>query len=198
MAYSSVCLFGPPGAGKGTVGKLVAERLAPKFHYIATGDIVRAERDKGSGLYAILRSYHQSGRLVPDELICTMLFGHLVSEKINIEQLLLLDGIPRTQTQALLLRGSIDVRLICEFTDVPDETLMARIEGRARQEETAGRQRRDDDKPASVAKRLQEYREITLPTLESYKGQPISRIDASKSVEEVVEQVAQAISAIRI
>ncbi len=95
-----ILLIGPPGAGKGTQARYLSE----KYHlsHISTGDILRENRKQGTELGKQAASYMDSGKLVPDELIVTM-----VAEKLTGDGGFVLDGFPRSETQAQLLDGML-------------------------------------------------------------------------------------------
>ena len=88
----NLILFGPPGAGKGTQ----AERLRSDFQlpYIATGDMLRANKDQGTELGLKAKKYMEAGELVPDELILAMATERLQQE--DAQDGFILDGFPRT------------------------------------------------------------------------------------------------------
>src|SRR3989442_8957877 len=104
MSELNLILLGPPGAGKGTQ----AQRLREDFRlpYIATGDMFRAEKDKGSELGQEVAKYMDNGDLVPDELTIK-----LIVERINSDEAgdgFILDGFPRTIPQAEAPDGAMD------------------------------------------------------------------------------------------
>ncbi|HNQ35920.1 MAG TPA: nucleoside monophosphate kinase, partial [bacterium] len=89
-----VVFFGPPGVGKGTVATRLAEEL--KYHFISSGDLLRANVKEGTELGREARSHMDSGGLVPDQLVTRMVLKSLDSLSGGI----FLDGFPRTQVQA--------------------------------------------------------------------------------------------------
>ena len=96
MSELNLILLGPPGAGKGTQ----AERLREDFAlpHISTGDILRAQVDKGTELGRQAEEYMKAGKLVPDEVIVGMSTDRVVEG--DARDGFLLDGFPRNETQA--------------------------------------------------------------------------------------------------
>jgi adenylate kinase len=184
-----ILLMGPPGAGKGTQGALLAKALGvPKF---ATGDLLRDAVRRGTPLGLKAQAVMEAGHLVGDDLILGVVRDELA--RPEAARGVVLDGVVRTVPQAegvdqlLAERGrSLDAVL---FFDVTDEEILRRlgkrrtIEGRA------------DDDPAAVATRLRAYREQTAPVLEWYeKRQLVRRVPAIGAVEEVAGRVRQALN----
>jgi adenylate kinase len=179
-----ILLMGPPGAGKGTQGAILAERLGlPKF---ATGDLLRDAVKRGTPLGLKARAVMESGRLVSDDII----LGVVREEVARPEAAkgVILDGVVRTVAQAErvenLLGGlgrKIDWLL---FFDVADQEILSRLDKRR------GIEGRADDDPAAVATRLKAYREQTAPVLEWYRTRGgIQRIDAVGTVDQVAGRV---------
>ena len=201
-------LLGPPGAGKGTQADLLCKEFnIPK---ISTGDMLREAIANQTDLGKEVSSILDSGALVSDEII-----GSLLEERLSNDDCAsgyLLDGVPRTLGQASILE-----RMGIEFTNVieikvDDEVIVNRMSGR-RVRPQSGRNyhidfnppkkeglddltnepliQREDDKPETVLKRLDVYHEETKPLSDFYKkvsegGSLVySSVDGSKSVTEV-------------
>ena len=96
MGWRRIALLGPPGAGKGTQAKLLAERIG--LVHLSTGDILRDEVARGTALGQAAKRYMDKGELVPDNLIVDMIRNPIVDADGFI-----LDGFPRTVTQAQAL-----------------------------------------------------------------------------------------------
>jgi len=105
----AVVLLGPPGAGKGTQAKLVAQRY--KVPHISTGDILRENAARGTQLGVQAKAVMARGELVPDALVCDMVAWRL--RLPDAERGFVLDGFPRTPAQA----GWLDAFLEHEFFD---------------------------------------------------------------------------------
>ncbi len=174
--------MGPPGAGKGTQGEILAEAWqVPK---IAPGDIFRAEIKQGTELGLKVKSFSDSGRLVPDEVVIEVIESRLRQPDTQVGWIL--DGFPRTVTQAEALDA-----LLAEINqpydavvnlDVPDQFLVDRLLARAID------QGRADDTEEVIKNRLEEYNAKTRPLLEFY-GKHVTQIDGTPSMPEVTEAI---------
>ena len=214
-----VVLLGGPGAGKGTQAAFIAERYG--IPQISTGDMLRAAIRSGSELGAGAKVLMDAGRLVPDEIIVT-----LVEERITVGDCangFLLDGFPRTIPQAAVMRArGVHIDAVVEIT-VPDEHIIERMGGR-RVHPGSGRTyherfnppvaeglddvtgeplvQRDDDRESTVRRRLKVYHEQTAPIIEYYRAwerdEPhsaprVSRIGGLGTLEEVRARVFEAL-----
>jgi len=180
-----ILLLGPPGAGKGTQANVLMHEFG--IPQISTGDMLRAAVKSGSPLGKELKQVMDAGELVSDDLIL-----ELVKERVSQEDCrngYLFDGFPRTIAQAEgMKQNGIDVEYVIEL-QVDDEEIIKRMSGRRihpgsgrtyhvefnppRQEgkdDVTGEPlvQRDDDKEATVRKRLQVYHEQTSPLIEYY------------------------------
>ncbi len=177
-----ILLLGPPGAGKGTQGALLAQRLGlPKF---ATGDLLRDAVKRGTPLGLQAKAVMESGQLVSDDLI----LGVVGDEVAKAAQGVIFDGVVRTIPQAegvqRILTGLGRKMDFVLFFDVADAELLARIEKRR------GVEHRADDDPKAVAVRLKAYREQTAPVLAWYQQRgAVHTIDAVGTVEQVANRV---------
>jgi adenylate kinase len=146
-----ILLLGPPGAGKGTQGALMAERLGiPKF---ATGDLLRDAVKRGTPVGLTAKAVMESGGLVNDEIIMGV-----VREELGKPEVPQAEGVTRLLAE---LGRKMDAVL---FFDVPDAEILGRIDKRRTIEGRA------DDDPRAVATRLAAYRQQTAPVLEWYRG----------------------------
>ena len=209
-------LLGPPGAGKGTQADLLCKEFnIPK---ISTGDMLREAIANQTDLGKEVSSILDSGALVSDEII-----GSLLEERLSNDDCAngyLLDGVPRTLGQASILE-----KMGIKFTNVieikvDDEVIVNRMSGR-RVHPQSGRNyhidfnppkkegiddltnepliQREDDKPETVLKRLDVYHEETKPLSDFYKKVSdggllvYSSVDGSKSVSEVFNDALQSL-----
>lgn len=204
--------MGPPGAGKGTQGEILAKDLGvPRY---ATGDILREARRAGTELGREARRYMDAGDLVPDEVIVGIIREALAGQ--GAHEGYILDGFPRTVPQAEGLGRILDdlgagLDAVLDI-DVPDEVIVRRLSSRrvcgscgaaAGPADVAvchacGGElgQRSDDGPETVHHRLQVYREQTEPVLAWYAASmvPVIRIDGVGTVSEVAERVRAGIA----
>ena len=216
-----VVLLGGPGAGKGTQAAFITGRYG--IPQISTGDMLRAAIRSGSGLGARAKVLMDAGRLVPDEIIIS-----LVEERITAGDCgsgFLLDGFPRTIPQAEVMRArGVRIDAVVEIT-VPDQNIIERMSGRrvhpgsgrtyhlrfnppttAGLDDVTGEPlvQRDDDQESTVRRRIEVYHEQTAPVIEYYQqwgeddpcsAPRVSRIDGLGSLEDVRERVIAALDA---
>ena len=191
MADSARCnlaLFGPAGSGKGTQAQFLKKQLG--VEHIATGEMLREERARGTELGQTVGTYLAAGRLVPDEVIVAMIRHRLEAPQADAG--FVLDGFPRTVSQAKALRdvlGNLDRPLdLAMVLEVPTEELIQRLSTRATLEH------RDDDTPEVIAERLRVYRHQTEPVLDYLADfVQVARIDGTKPIGEVSQAILQAI-----
>ena len=210
-------LMGPPGAGKGTQAKRMAERL--NMVHLSSGDIFRAEKAGGSQLGQTLEKYMAAGELVPDDIVVKVMAGAIAA--VDAAKGLLLDGFPRTGKQAealdeqlAALGRPIDAALVI---DVADDLLVDRITGRrscpacgeayhlqylAPAEEGkcdkcgAELVQRPDDTEEVVRERLTAYHGQTAPVIGYYESgaRPVIRVDGDAPPDVVTERIAEALT----
>jgi adenylate kinase len=209
-----VVLLGPPGAGKGTQGEIIAERLGiPK---IATGDVLRAAVRDGTEQGLAAKAYMDRGDLVPDSVILDIIKQVLSSP--GAAKGAILDGVVRTVPQAdglcmmlAQLGRKVDAFLLF---DVADDELVKRLAGRTvcdncqtpyrglepgtKCEKCGGTLvRRKDDEPESIRNRLKVYREQTEPVMEWVKDKKMNlvKIDATGDLDEITDRAMKALEA---
>ncbi len=175
-------LVGPPGAGKGTQAVRLAERL--DVPHISTGDLFRANLSQQTSLGVEAKRYMDAGELVPDSVTVAMVRDRLTDN--DAAKGFILDGFPRTLTQAGSLGEILDERsesldAIVEF-QVPEDVLVARLQGRGR----------DDDTEDVIRRRQQVYRDETEPLLAYYRDRLIT-VDAVGTVGEITDRVSAAL-----
>ncbi|MSR03278.1 MAG: adenylate kinase [Gemmatimonadetes bacterium] len=183
-----ILLMGPPGAGKGTQGVILAERLGiPK---VATGDLLREAVKLGTPLGLKARAVMESGALVSDDIIMGIV-GEEIAKPASSRGVIF-DGVVRTMPQAegvaALLAGlgrKIDLVL---FFDVTDEEILARI---AKRRTIEGRA---DDDPTAVQRRLTAYRDQTAPVVAWYEARGgVTKIPAVGPVESIAAAAEAAV-----
>jgi adenylate kinase len=173
-------LFGPPGAGKGTQAEILAK--LQQIPHISTGDIFRAAVSNQTELGVQAKGYMDRGELVPDTLVIDLIKERLIQPDTSNGWLL--DGFPRTLPQAEALEQLLSA-LGQEYDRVlnlavPDATLVSRMLGRGRQ----------DDTEDVIRKRLQVYRDQTEPLIGFYRQrQRLVDIDGSLDVEAVTHKI---------
>ena len=183
-----ILLMGPPGAGKGTQGAILAEALGlPKF---ATGDLLRDAVKRGTPLGLQAKAVMEAGHLVGDDIILGVVRDELA--KPEAANGVIFDGVVRTIPQAegmeriLAEKGRrMDAVL---FFEVTDEEILARLDRRRTLEGRA------DDDPQAVATRLRAYREQTAPVLAFYEARNlVRRVPAIGSVQEIADRVRRTV-----
>jgi adenylate kinase len=215
----NLILLGPPGAGKGTQ----AERLQEDFDlvYIATGDILRKAVADGTELGQKAKEYMDNGDLVPDEVIIGVILECVESAA---QDGFLLDGFPRSVGQAEALEeaiGRLERRLTAVLCiEAPDDEIIRRLSGRRtcaksghvynvhtdppKRDEVCDQDgsqlvQRDDDREATVSKRLGVYHEQTEPLVEYYEERGLlRRFDGTRSPTEVHDHIRATIATLRL
>jgi adenylate kinase len=189
--YRSILLLGPPGSGKGTLGKLLSS--AGNHFHLSSGDIFRGLSPE-SPAGKLYHSYAGKGHLLPDD-VTLGIWHHFVEGLIATnryfphQQLLLLDGIPRTINQAELLEHYIQIMHIIVLETKNIDTLIKRMKRRALIE------RRADDMDETVLQtRMRVYAEDTHKLLEHYPSSLISRFNADQRPLEVLRDVLAKLS----
>jgi adenylate kinase len=182
----AILLFGPPGSGKGTQGTVLGS--IPGFIHISTGDMMRKLPKTGKLGQEVLH-WSSQGLLVPDELTIRILERHvhileLQEFFIPSQHILLLDGIPRTRSQAELLANALDVVLIFHLVLQDSHKALDRLKTRALKEN-----RLDDTKDEVIKKRFDVYFEETRPTLEYYDPKLVCDINADRPPIEVLSDM---------
>src|SRR2546427_1666481 len=179
-----VLLLGAPGSGKGTQGKILAERLG--LRKITTGDILRAAVRDGTPLGRQAKKYMDDGKLVPDSVILGLIKEELANP--DAQEGAIFDGFPRTAAQAELVDTTLGEhgqrlnRIL--LLDVPEEELLRRLTARAAQEG------RSDDTPAAIQTRLQVYQRDTAPLVAHYAERGIvHRVPGSGPVDAIATEI---------
>jgi adenylate kinase len=221
LSELNLILLGPPGAGKGTQ----ADRLRADFGLplISTGDMLRSQVAEGSDLGKEAKRYMDAGELVPDEVIVRMITDRLADG--DARDGFLLDGFPRNLEQAGALEDALsglDRGLTAALLiEVPDEELLRRLTGRRVCVKNPGHIyhvqsdppkhegvcdqdgsrliQRDDDREATIRRRLQVYHSQTEPLIDYYeRGGLLRRFDGQRSPDEVHARIRATIATLRL
>lgn len=188
MRYRSILLFGAPGSGKGTQGKIIGQ--IPGFLHSSTGDIFRS-LDLNSPIGRQFWEYAGKGKLVPDELTIGVwkkfIMGLEYTNAFHPEsQMIVLDGLPRTVEQARLLEDTIDVQAIIHLHCSDLNKMVERLRRRALKEN-----RFDDANDAVIRRRLETYERDTRPVLDYYPHEIITKVEATQSQIRVLNKVLE-------
>lgn len=183
-----VVLMGAPGAGKGTQARMLQEAL--ELPQVSTGDIFRENLKNQTELGKLAQMYMDQGELVPDKVTVAMVKDRLA--RPDAARGAILDGFPRTPTQAAALDTLLDEMgakiNVVPFIDVDSDILIERLLKRS---ELEGR---SDDNEETIRTRMRVYREQTEPLLGYYRESGLLvTIDGDRSVEEVNKELMQVI-----
>ena len=183
-----ILLLGAPGAGKGTQGKILAERLGlPK---ITTGDLLRAAVQAGTPLGREAKKFMDEGKLVPDAVILGLIKDELA--KPDAKDGAVLDGFPRTAAQAELVDRTLAERSHrlnhILLLDVSEDELVRRMQRRATIEG------RSDDTAEAIRTRLQVYQRDTAPLIAHYAQRGnVHRVPATGTIEQIATEIQRVI-----
>ena len=186
MTYKTILLFGAPGSGKGTQGKILGS--IPGMVHVACGEIFRDLR-VGTPLGRVFLDYSSRGALVPDDFTVQLWKEHIE----GLEQLgrydpeadiLILDGIPRNVAQARLMDQYINVNRLYYLDCDDKEKMYLRLKRRALHEN-----RLDDASDATIQSRLYVYEAETAPVLDYYAKDKVRRIDTGRTPVEVLADI---------
>lgn len=186
-------LLGAPGSGKGTQTSRLLKKI-PELQSISSGDLLRQEVKNNSEIGSVASKYISQGKLLPDELVTNVVVTHLAqSGWLSPRATWLLDGFPRTSTQAEILDKDLqnydaELNLVVEL-DVPENVILERIENRyvhipsgrvynleynppkvPGKDDVTGEPltKRSDDTAEVFGKRLQEYKSTMAPLKQYY------------------------------
>jgi len=194
MRYKTVLLFGAPGSGKGTQGKILG--AIPGFYHSACGDVFRS-LDLQSEMGRIFWQFSSRGELVPDEFTVKLWKNYIggmemVHQFFPETSLLVLDGIPRNVTQAKLLEDTIDVVKIIYLICTDMKKMVERLRRRALKEN-----RFDDANDKVIQHRLEVYERDTKPVLDYYPAEKIAKIDATMNQLAVLSEIIKVLAPIK-
>ena len=219
MSELNLILLGPPGSGKGTQG----ERLQEDFRlpYYATGDILRAAVRNGTEIGREAKDYMERGDLVPDDVMVGVIAERI--DQKEAEDGFILDGFPRTEPQAEALESKLNelgrrVSAAVLF-EVSDEEVVRRLGGRRTCTNGhifhvdsdppkndgvcdvcgASLEARDDDDPAVIRHRLDEYHSKTEPLISYYENRGLlKRVDGSLAPDEVSDRIRALLATLKM
>ncbi len=212
-----IVLLGPPGAGKGTQAQVISQKLG--LPHISSGDIFRENLKAQTELGKLAKTYIDRGELVPDDVTIAMIRDRL--SRTDCIPGALLDGFPRTPTQATALgemlaafQGQVNA---VPYINVPENVLVERLSGRwtcraqghvfherYNPPSTAGQcdfdgselYQRDDDKAETVKNRIHVYLKQTMPLIDFYREQGVLvEVDGTQPIERVTADLLAALQA---
>jgi adenylate kinase len=191
MKYNTILLFGAPGAGKGTQGKILS--TIPNFFHCACGDVFRNLRIDNE-LGRIFIEYSSRGELVPDDATIRLwnksISGNISTGSFNPEKdTLVLDGIPRSVHQAEMLQDSLNVRAVFYLTCSDFNRLVERLQRRALREN-----RLDDANLSVIRNRLETYESETKPVLDFYGPNLVHTIDSTQTPVNVLRDILRTVA----
>jgi adenylate kinase len=211
-----IVMLGPPGAGKGTQAKLLAEKMG--LPHVSSGDIFRENLRQNTELGQLADRYISKGELVPDDVTIAMIKERL--SRPDCDEGVILDGFPRTRPQAEALdqiladldKGQVDA---VPYINVPDEVLIERLTGRrtCREEghifhltfnppeedgicdyDGSELYQREDDTVETVTRRVRVYHQQTQPLIDYYEQQGVLiEINGNQSIGAVSEELFEAL-----
>lgn len=205
-----IILFGPQGAGKGTIGaKISSEYNIP---LLSAGQMLRDAMKKGSDVGKIAEKYINEGNLVPPEVITDVIKERVEGE--DCKEGFILDGFPRNMKQAELFGDKMDeIDYLIEL-QAPEDLLIHRLSGRrtckdcgavynifpdcdpnpkddSKCDKCGGElYQREDDTEEAIRKRLGIYKEETMPVIEKYH-EKVKIVDASDNLENIFSRVKE-------
>ena len=211
-----IVLLGPPGVGKGTQAKILADMT--KLVHVSSGDLFRENIKNQTELGKLAKSYLDKGDLVPDDVTISMIRDRLT--RADCEAGAILDGFPRTPAQADALekmlaefKGQVDA---VPYITAPEEVLVERASGRwtcraqghiyhqkfnppkkagVCDEDGSELYQREDDKVETVTKRIRVYLEQTMPLVDYYRKRgKLIEIDGMQEVEQVTKALLSALN----
>lgn len=206
---SSIVLFGPPGAGKGTQAERIMD--ATGLPQVSTGDMLRAAVKAGTETGTVAKGFMESGQLVPDSVIIDLIKERILED--DAKNGVMFDGFPRTVPQAEALAEITAVTHVIAI-EVPDERIVERICGRYSCANCSSvfhdifnpidkdgcacdnwlEKRRSDDNEATVNSRLSTYHEQTSPLADWYQKKGIFHaVNGDRAIDEITVDILAAL-----
>jgi adenylate kinase len=214
MTLMFIVMLGPPGAGKGTQAKNLAQAL--DLIHVSTGDLFRENLKNETELGNLAQQYMNIGELVPDEVTVRMVDERL--SRPDCDNGAVLDGFPRTPAQAKaldqLLKKINGTLKVVPYIKVPDDVLVERLSGRWMSpsgrvyhqkynppkvkwiDDIDGSQlyQREDDQPQTIRHRIEVYYEQTAPLINYYREKGLLvEIDGTQPIDDVTEDIREAV-----
>jgi adenylate kinase len=189
--YRTILLFGAPGSGKGTQGKILGS--IPHFYHCACGEVFRnltIENELGRTFI----EYSSRGELVPDDITIRLWRQSIEETKATRRfhperDTLVLDGIPRNVPQAEILSDVLDVRAVFNLTCSDLQKMVERLQRRALREN-----RLDDANLSTIQTRLKTYEKDTSPVLDFYGPKLVHTIDSTQTPVNVLRDILRTIA----
>ena len=193
MKYHAILLFGAPGAGKGTQGKIIG--TVPNFFHCACGEVFRnisLESDIGRTFV----KYSSRGELVPDGPTLQLWRQYIKSATQSglfnpATDTIILDGIPRNRRQAEILKSTLDVRALINLHCPDVEKLIKRLQRRALREN-----RLDDANLDIIRSRQKTYEQLTKPVLDYYGKKLVYNVDSTQAPIKVLSDILKVIASL--
>ncbi len=186
MKFKSILIFGAPGSGKGTQGKVLG--TIPGFFHLSCGDVFRS-LDLRSEVGKIFLEFSGRGSLVPDDITVRLWQQQIENLRIMSRykpdiDLLVLDGIPRNLAQARAMREKIEVTRVFHLACPNRAALVERMKRRALKDN-----RLDDANEEIILQRLDLYDRETRPVLDFYGPERVVEINATQWPFEVLRDI---------
>ena len=187
----NIVIFGPPGAGKGTQSKFIAEKF--KMYQLSTGEFLRKEILRNTDIGKKISSVINSGELVSDQIVSDLI--EKIISNTSYQNRIIFDGYPRNLNQAnnlekLLKKHNQKINLVLKLT-VSLETIKKRILERKTQE------KRSDDSAEIAIKRYETYEKSTEPLIEYYKKLKLLKVvDGERPIDQINKEISDIINLI--
>jgi len=192
VVYSSLLLFGAPGSGKGTQGKILGK--IPGFYHCSCGDVFRAV-DMNSALGKEFVKYSSKGQLVPDD-ITIELWAQQIESMVHSGRFhpesdyLVLDGIPRNVSQAKIVSGKLEVRHVFHLDCADKAKVYDRLKRRALKEN-----RLDDINEEVIERRQKIYESESQPVLDFYGPKLTTNVNSDQPPFQVLRDILNEVTA---
>ncbi len=188
----NMILFGPPGSGKGTQSKLVADTFG--FLHLSTGELFRQEIANQTAMGDLVRKFIDRGLLIPDNIVMRELYRYALAHQDAPG--IVFDGFPRNPDQAATLdkvfhKKELRIALVVSMI-VPEDVLIQRVLERGKD---SGR---TDDNLEVMEKRLEVYRALTHPVINYYKkSHRLIEVEGNRPVNSVASDIRNIVETVR-